>query len=149
MSEDSAITVSTGAVGNSGSGMLATVVVSGGAVTSVTITAQGSNYSLNDELLVDDSSVGGGGGSNFQYTLSSSNTGISSVTNISLSGAGYTIGDVLSVDDATVGAGGGSSFQYTVTNVGFITGLSVNLPGAAYEASDTLILGPVLSLIHI
>ena len=143
MSEDSAITVAAGAVGNSGSGMLATVVVSGGAVTSVTITTQGTNYGLNNVLLVDDSTVGGGSGSNFQYTLSSSNTGISSVTNISLTGTGYTIGDVLSVDDATVGAGGGSSFQYTVTNVGFITGLSVNLPGAAYEASDTLILGPV------
>ena len=143
MSEDSTITVAAGAVGNGGSGMLATVVVSGGAVTSVTITAQGTNYGLNNVLLVDDSTVGGGGGSNFQFTLSSSNTGISSVTNISLSGAGYTIGDVLSVDDATVGGGGGSSFNYTVTNIGFITGLSVNLPGAAYEASDTLILGPV------
>ena len=143
MSEDSTITVAAGAVGNGGSGMLATVVVSGGAVTSVTITAQGTNYSLNNVLIVDDSTVGGGGGSNFQFTLSSSNTGISSVTNISLSGAGYTIGDVLSVDDATVGGGGGSSFQYTVTNVGFVVGLSVNLPGAAYEASDTLILGPV------
>ena len=143
MSEDSTITVAAGAVGNGGSGMLATVVVSSGAVTSVTITTQGTNYGLNNVLLVDDSTVGGGGGSNFQYTLSSSNTGISSVTNISLSGAGYTIGDVLSVDDATVGGGGGSSFNYTVTNVGFITGLAVNLPGAAYEASDTLILGPV------
>ena len=123
--------------------MAGDVVVTGGSVTSVTITTQGTGYSIGDVLLIDDSQVGGGGGSGFQYTLNSNNTGVSTVTNISLNGEGYQLGDVLSVDDATVGGGGGSGFQFTVNKVGFCTALTVTSEGNAYELADTLILGPV------
>ena len=66
---------------------------------------------------------------------------IPSVTNISLTGTDYAIGEVLSVSDTDVGGGGGSGFQYTVSNVGFVSAVSVTEPGQAYELSDTLILG--------
>ena len=143
MGEDATITFTTGAAGNSGDQMSADLVVSGGAITSVTITNQGTGYNIGDVLLVDDSLVGGNGGSGFQYTLNSNNTGITSVTGISLVGGPYQIGDVLSVDDSNVGGGGGSGFQFTVNKIGFCTALTVNAEGNAYEASDTLILGPV------
>ena len=143
MSEDSTVTIAAGSVGSGGDQMTANVTVSGGSVTAVTVSTQGTNYALNDVLLVDDADVGGGGGSGFQYTLSSNTTGITAVTNISLTGGPYQIGDVLSVDDATVGGGGGSGFQYTVSNVGFCTALTITTGGTAYEAADTLILGPI------
>ena len=143
MSEDSVITIAAGAVGVAGDQMTATAVVSGGAVTSITVLTQGSNYALNNVLLVDDADLGGGGGSGFQYTLNSNTTGVTAVTNISLTGAGYNVGDVLSVDDSTVGGGGGSGFQYTLTKVGFCTGLVVTSPGSAFELADTLILGDI------
>ena len=141
--EGGVLTYAAGALGDAGDQMTAQLVVSSGAVTTVTITAQGSNYALNDVLLVDDGDVGGNGGSGFQYTLSTNTTGVTDVSVISLNGAGYTIGDVLSVDDSTVGGGGGAGFTYTVSNVGFCQSLSVSSEGTAYEAADTLILGPV------
>ena len=143
MSEDSTITYTTGAAGQAGDQMSATAVVAGGVVTTITILAQGTGYNLNDVLLIDDSVLGGNGGSGFQFTLQSNSTGISSVTNISLTGEGYQIGDVLSVDDANVGGGGGSGFQFTVNKIGFCTAIAIGSEGNAFEASDTLILGPV------
>ena len=143
MSKDSAITIAAGALGDGGDQMVAEVIVTGGSVSSVNITAQGTNYALNDVLLVDDADVGGNGGSGFQYTLTTSNTGVSTVTDISLQGAGYQIGDVLSVDDSTVGGGGGSGFQFTVNKIGFVTGITVTNGGTAFELNDTLILGAV------
>ena len=68
---------------------------------------------------------------------------MASVTAISLAGSGYNIGDVLSVDDTTVGSGGGSGFQFTVSNVGFATAATVTNGGAAFEATDTLVLGDI------
>ena len=142
MSEPGTVTFTTGTAGQSGDQMSGNITVSGGAVTAVTLTAQGSNYKLNDVLTIDADDLGGSG-SGFQFTLSSNSTGITTVTNISLTGEGYQIGDVLSVDDATVGGGGGSGFQYTVSNVGFATAAAVTVGGQAFETADTLILGPV------
>ncbi|ADO99872.1 baseplate wedge initiator [Prochlorococcus phage P-HM2] len=144
MSEDSVITIAAGALGDAGDQMTATAVVTGGAVTSITILTQGTNYALGDVLLIDEDDLGiNSGGSGFQYTLNANNTGISTVSNISLNGTGYAVNDVLSVDDATVGGGGGSGFQFTVTKVGFCSAVTVTSPGTAFEASDTLILGDV------
>ena len=142
MIEPGILTFTTGAAGQSGDGMQANAVVSGGAVTSIEISAQGQNAKLNDVLVVDADDLGGTG-SGFQYTIQSNNTGVTSVTNISLTGQDYQIGDVLSADDATLGGGGGSGFQYTVSNVGFITAAVVTTGGQAFELADTLILGPV------
>ena len=143
MSEPGTIAFTTGTAGQSGDQMAGTITVSGGQVTAVVLSNQGTNYKLNDVLTIDDDDLGGGGGSGFQYTLSSNSTGITSVTNISLTGDDYQIGDVLSVDDATVGGGGGSGFQYTASNVGFATAATVTTGGQAFELADTLILGPV------
>ena len=143
MSEPGTITFTTGTAGQSGDQMAGTITVSGGQVTAVVLSNQGTNYKLNDVLTIDDDDLGGGGGSGFQYTLSSNSTGITSVTDISLTGDNYQIGDVLSVDDATVGGGGGSGFQYTASNVGFATAATVTTGGQAFELADTLILGPV------
>ena len=142
MAEDATVTIAAGAAGQGGNGMLATIVVASGAVTSVTVTTQGAGYAIGDTLLLDNADVGGSG-SGFAYLLNANNTGVASVTNISLVGDGYNIGDVLSVDDSTVGGGGGSGFQYTLSNVGFCTAIAVTQEGNAFELSDTLVLGPV------
>ena len=90
MSEDSVITIAAGAVGDAGDQMTATAVVTSGAVTSITVVTQGTNYQLGDVLLIDSDDLGvGSGGSGFQYTLNSNNTGIATVSNISLNGAGF------------------------------------------------------------
>jgi hypothetical protein len=126
--------------------MTLTTVITGGQVTSAEILSQSSNtgnYAVGQTFFIDDADVGSNGGSGFAYQLSSESTGISSVTGISLAGSGYVVGDVLSVDDTTVGSGGGSGFQYTVSNVGFATAATVTNGGAAFEATDTLILGDI------
>ena len=143
MGEDATITFASGSAGDSGDQMQADIVVASGAVTSVTITNQGSGYNISDVLLIDDSTVGGNGGSGFQYTLNSNNTGVSAVSDISLIGGPYVNGDALSADDASLGGGGGSNFVFTVNKVGFCTALTVTAEGNAFEATDTLILGPV------
>ena len=142
MIEPGELSFATGSAGQSGSAMLSTITIVGGQVTGVEITAQGLNAKVGDVLIIDAADVGGSG-SGFQYTINSNNTGITSVTNISLTGTDYAIAEVLSVDDTNVGGGGGSGFQYTVSNVGFVSAVSVTEPGQAYELSDTLILGDV------
>ena len=132
----------TGAAGQGGSGMNANITVSGGQVTAVEITAQGTGVAITDVLYAESADIGGTG-SGFTYTIQSNNTGITSVTGLSLTGSDYAIGEVLSVDDSTVGGGGGSGFQYTLSNVGFATGVTVAEPGNAYELADTLIVGEV------
>ena len=90
MSEDAVITIASGAIGDAGDQMTATAVVTSGAVTSITVVTQGSNYQLGDVLLIDEDDLGvNSGGSGFQYTLNSNNTGIATVSNISLNGTGY------------------------------------------------------------
>ena len=101
------------------------IEVSGGQVTSVTINAQGQDYSIGDVLILDAADVGGTG-SGFSYTIQYKQTGISTVTDISLVGLRYKqLVTVLSVDDAYVGSVGGSGFQYTVSAVGFATGVTI------------------------
>ena len=107
MIEPGEVTWTTGAAGQSGTGMTANLTISGGAITTVAITAQGQNVKNGDVLNVDPADIGGTG-SGFVYTINSQQTGITTVTDISLAGEGYQIGDVLSVDDANVGGGGGS-----------------------------------------
>ena len=138
------LTFTTGAAGQSGVGMTADLEVVSGAVTTASITNQGTsgNYATGQSFFVDQADMGGAG-SGFTYQLSTNNTGISTVTALSLTGEDYGIGDVLSVDDSTVGGGGGSGFQYTVSNVGFCNALALADAGYAFELNDTLVLGPV------
>ena len=122
--------------------MIASITVTGGVVTAVTVTAQGTGVQNGDVLYAEGTDIGTGG-SGFIYTLNSNNTGITSVTNISLNGKDYAINEVLSVDDSTVGGGGGSGFQFTVSNVGFATSVTVVDGGNAFESADTLVIGDV------
>ena len=113
MIEPGTISFATGAAGQSGTGMTADVTVSGGAVTAVTLTNQGSNAKVSDALIVDSIDLGDATGSGFIFTLNSNNTGIATVSNISLAGDNYFIVDVLSVDDSSFGEAGGSCLLYT------------------------------------
>ena len=144
MSESAVITYQTGTAGQSGVGMTADATISGGQVTNITLTNQGTsgNFAVGHVFNVDQDDIGGTG-SGFEYTLQSQSTGISTVTNISLNGSGYQVGDILSVSDTDVGGGGGSGFQFTVSNVGFATAVAVGDKGGAYEPADTLTLGEV------
>jgi hypothetical protein len=55
--------------GGTGTGAKATIVVSGGAVTSVTITTRGTGYGYNNTLSANQLNLGNVGGSGFVYTL--------------------------------------------------------------------------------
>ena len=55
--------------GGSGSDAKATVVIASGATDSVTITAAGTGFKLNEELSFADASVGSGGGSGAKLTI--------------------------------------------------------------------------------
>ena len=68
--------------GGSGTGAQATVVVSGGAVTSVTITTSGNDYVVGDTLSAADANLGGGGGSGFSITVATITTFTSSNLNL-------------------------------------------------------------------
>lgn len=126
--------------GGTGTGAIATIVVSGGVVTSVTITSPGINYSVGDILtaIVPGGSgfaytvattggtytdgtytvvpLTGGSGSGAQATIVIASQSIASVT-ITTPGTGYAVGDVLSASDASIG-GTGSGFTYLVETIG-------------------------------
>ena len=57
-----------------GSGATADIIVSGGAVTTVTLVAAGTNYAIGDVLTASDNDLGGGGGSGFTITVTAINT---------------------------------------------------------------------------
>lgn len=57
--------------GGSGTGALATIIVSGNAVTSVKVTYQGRDYVAADSLSASDADLGGGGGSGFAIPVTS------------------------------------------------------------------------------
>jgi hypothetical protein len=71
--------------GGSGSGALATIVVSSGAVSSVTITTAGSYYLVGNSLSALATNIGGGGGTNFSVLVNS----ISNPTGTSWLGDNY------------------------------------------------------------
>ncbi len=78
--------------GGTGSGAQATIVVAGGAVTSVTITALGSGYLVNDVLSASNSNLGGSG-SGFPITVET--VGGWSVT--TLNGSGLTPANLITI----------------------------------------------------
>ena len=144
MGEGGVVTYTAGTAGQSGVGMTANVTISGGAVTAVVISSQGTggNYAVGQTFFADQDDIGGTG-SGFIYTLSSNTTGVTAVTGISLTGEGYQVGEVLGAADADLGGGGGSGFQFTINAVGFATAVAVGNAGGAYELADTLIIGEV------
>ena len=125
-----------------GTGASANIVVSGGVVTSFTMTG-GEDYKANDIVYVPSIEIGQGSG--VQYTIS----GITySGTVISLEvtdqGTNYVLGDTVGIDSADVG-GQGSGFSYILNNTpGVLDDISFISRGTGYQIGDVLTLpGPV------
>lgn len=101
--------------GGSGTGKQATILISGGKVRQVTVTAEGTGYQANDILSVDPTSVGGTGGG-FVYFIGSAGTGatvdliisgnvVTSAT-LNAGGVGYANNDILETTSASIGLTG-------------------------------------------
>ena len=136
MTEEGYVNITTGAVGQYGSGGQITVEVVSGVVNSVTWDQQGDGYKAND--IVDVTSDGLiGSGSGFVYTINGNNTGVSSITDIQSTGSGYTVADTLGVDPLNLG-GTGSGFAFTVTKVGFANSAVVTGGGDGFFTGQTL-----------
>lgn len=130
------IYLTSGTVGNQGTGISADVEIVGGEIVDVSITNSGLDYDINDTLILDDFSYGGSG---FLYTLNAP-VYDSEVTSFSItnSGVGYQINDILSFSNTSVG-GYGSGFQFTVnTNPGKVRDFEIVDYGSGYDVGDIL-----------
>lgn len=133
--------------GGTGSGAKATIVVSGGGVSSVTMTSTGSGYTVDDELSASSGDIGGTG-SGFKIFVAT--IGAATFTNVSLTGGsgtgakativvsggkvttvtltdrgrGYIVGNIMSANSTDIG-GTGSGFVVPVSAVYASTGFSV------------------------
>jgi plastocyanin len=116
----------------------ATLNVTSGQVDSFVFDNQGFGYKIGDTILIENLQDLGGVGSGFEFTITSNDTSISSVTNISTSGGPYTTLDILSVDPILDGVGNGSGFQYSLTKTGFVDSVEVVTPGFGYAIGETI-----------
>jgi len=132
------INITTGAAGEYGTGLRATIEVSGNVVTSVQIDATGSDYIANQVFSVYPGDVGGTG-SGFEYTISNvAYDGVVSNFVIADSGQDYQNGDSLSFSNSSIG-GFGSGFQFDVsTDPGIIKNLTFNSRGSGNQVGDQL-----------
>ena len=139
-------TVNSGTFGNYGSLAYADLTVSGGQVTALTFSDNGSGYRAGDVLQVSNLDMGGAG-TGFEYTVSSIVfTGTVTTVTITDSGSGYVTSDTLGINDSDVGGGGGSGFIFTITsNPGIIQAFTVNQRGTGYQLGDVLGLGQGVS----
>lgn len=160
-------------IGGTGSGGLATIVVAGGIITSVTVTTPGTDYSIGDILTAVINGSGaiatgsitnagsaytngtytatpltGGEGSGAIATIVISGNIVTSVT-ITTNGTGYNPGDVL---EATIP--GGTGFQWTIDTVSNGTGFQWTVGTVGGSAFDPLDIAakvgypdPIVSLI--
>ena len=113
--------------GGHGSKMLATIVVSGGVVTTCTITDPGQDYQNRDTLSAASTSLGGPG-SGFMFLLTT--------TFVSTVGSGYTNGTYTLVP-VTGGSGTGMIATVTVSG-GVVTDLVPTTFGTGYAPGDTV-----------
>jgi hypothetical protein len=125
--------------GGTGTGAVATVVVAGGAVTTVTVTTSGVGYTVSDSLTALAANIGGTG-SGFTVPVASvstvSGTGATatvtvsggSVTSVVITsgGSGYTVGNSLTASSASIG-GTGAGFKVPVAT---LTGYKQTVTGA-------------------
>tara|TARA_Y100000022_G_scaffold83918_1_gene72391 strand:+ start:23336 stop:28162 length:4827 start_codon:yes stop_codon:yes gene_type:complete len=143
-----AINLSSGSVGDFGSGLTVDIVVdANGIVTGVTVNEAGTGYAPNDVLTAEDTILIGPG-SNFEYTLGGSFTYTGTVNSLLFTdqGSGYEQGDTLSVADSNVGGAGGAGFLYTITsNPGSVTNLFWQDRGNGYQVGDVLNLSPAVN----
>jgi plastocyanin len=118
----------------SGSNAVADITVTGGSITSVSITNPGTGYAVNDVL-----GVTGIPGTGITVSALVPSTGTSAVATFTVTsgtvsgfvltdaGTGYTQGDVLTVDPNFDGTGNGSTFQVTVATVNSGSGWSAEI----------------------
>jgi len=116
--------------GGSGSGAQATIVVSSGSiVTSVTPTASGTGYLVNDSLSASNSHLGGTGSGLAIPVATLSGTGAVKSVVVTGGGIDYLIRDVLSAANSNLG-GSGSGFSITVATLNGV-GVGFSVPVAA------------------
>ena len=121
----------------------ATIIVDSGEVSEFNFVNQGTGYKTGDILLVEDLESLGESGSGFEFTITSNDTSISSVSNISTFGGPYTTSDVLSFNPSFDGIGNGTGFQYTLTKTGFVDSVDIINPGFGYAFGEEIyILNP-------
>ena len=130
--------------GGSGSGALATITVSGGAVIAVFITAAGISYAVNDVLSALSVNVGGSGSGFFVSVASVTGQGIAT-TGIN-SGGYFTVSSYTKSAPLTGGSGSGATAN---VGIGYIDGSGYMLsyaflvnPGTGYKVGDLLSGGP-------
>ena len=113
--------------GGSGTGATATVAVSGGVITSVTLVNQGTGYKAGDVLSM-------GGGSGLSISVSSLRAGVKTLGTVT-AGTGYTDGIYNDVP-LTGGNGTGAKATIVISN-GAITKVTLTDGGTGYLATDT------------
>lgn len=134
--------------GGSGSGALATIIIVGGAVASVSITAQGVNYQVSDVLSASNANIGGSG-SGFSVTvLSLSGQAIASCSATTL-GRYSTNGLYLNVN-LVGGSGTGATANIQILGaggfgggVGGVSAFDIVNRGASYQVGDILTSPPL------
>jgi len=137
------INVVDGTAGSYGTGIAASILVSGGAVTDVTIFISGENYQVGEVLTAYDPDLGGGSGFSFEITSITYNGAITDIVVTDI-GQNYLNGDVLTINNSDLG-GYGSGFSYTVTtDPGIVQNLTFTTKGIGTVSGDVLTLpGPV------
>ena len=133
------ITFTTGTPGVYGSGAVADITISGGALTAVTFVSEGTDYKATDVLEIPPLTVGAGTGA--QYLINGV-TPNGSITSVSFTdpGQNYSITDTLSVNAADVG-GTGAGAEFTITsNPGKVSNFAFTSSATDYLANDVLTL---------
>ena len=126
--------------GGSGSGAQATISVFGGEINSVSITSQGTGYSINNVLSASAANLGGSG-SGFQYTITNNPLKVKDLTISEYGNGSYTSGNNLSLPAAVTGV--------TTTLTGNVSGLSTTLstasPLVTLSSTSGLVAGMVVN----
>jgi len=122
--------------GGSGSGAIATIVVSGNAVSSVTLTTSGQNYTAGDVLTTSNSNIGGTGSGFSINAATVVNSGAILTLNTLVAGSGYTNGTYTAVP---LSGGSGSGAVATVVVAGaVVTTVTLTSSGNNYTAGNVL-----------
>ena len=127
--------------GGSGEGAIANIIVTGGAVTNVSITDEGKNYLDNDVLTVNDAQLGGGGGSGFSLNVGEVlKTGELIDQNWTIfAGSGYTTGVYYNVPLFNgQSSGEGAEFTITVNSNQEISSVVLTKAGSGYRPGEQL-----------
>jgi hypothetical protein len=137
--------------GGSGSGAIATVVIAGGQLSTVTMTTRGSGYAVNDVLSFAAASVGGTGSGastkvvglttilqDFAYVNLAGAIVGNGLNNVSAPGTGYTDGTYTGVALTNVSSAGASATATIVVLGGVVTSATIVGGGSGYVVGDIL-----------